>query len=103
MYDVNKNTQCWIKLTVYAKDRKWTELQNYAKKSQALEWETFAEVCAEYGNMELAAAFIDKISNNERKIDTFLSFKMYDKALAVAKSSKNTQRVNMIMQMMGNS
>lgn len=102
MYEISKATQCWIKLTVYAKDRKWSELQNWAKRSQSLEWETFAEVCAENGNMELAATFIEKISNNERKIDAFISFRMYDKALAIAKSTKNTQKVNMIMELMGN-
>ena len=102
MYEISKATQCWIKLTVYAKDRKWSELQNWAKRSQSLEWETFAEVCAENGNMELAATFIEKISNNERKIDAFISFRMYDKALAIAKSTKNSQKVNMIMELMGN-
>lgn len=100
MYEVSKVTQCWIKLTVYARERKWNELQNWTKKSQALEWETFAEVCAENGNMELAIAYIERISNNDRKIDALISFKQYDKALAIAKSSKNTQKVNMIMQMM---
>ncbi|KAK8866302.1 hypothetical protein M9Y10_009262 [Tritrichomonas musculus] len=101
MYEVSKTTQCWIKLYVLAREKRWDELAQWAKKSQALEWDTFAEVCAEHGNMELASAFIEKISNNERKIDTFIQFKMLDKALAVAKSTKNTQKISMIMQMMG--
>lgn len=97
-FDVKDSVQCHIKLKVYSKTKQWNRLQEMMKKKQPIEWVRFAEACAENGNMELAKEFIDKISNKEDRIDTFMSFRMYPEAFEVAKASKNQEKMEEIRQ-----
>ncbi|KAH0789332.1 putative vacuolar protein sorting-associated protein 16 [Histomonas meleagridis] len=97
LYKANDRTQAWTKIKAFEQYQIWAGLEQMARRSQPLPWETFADECFSYGRQKEAMTFVDKMQNNENKVNLLIQNKCFDKAAAVAKSMKNEQLYNEVM------
>ena len=98
-YKLSDSMQCFIRVRALAKNGRWDDLKLLTKKSQPVDWEDIAEICVENGNKEIALDFLEKMSNSDKKVDALVQFQFYQRAAEVAKSIKNMQRYNEILNM----
>ena len=76
----------------------WEGLEMMSKRSQPLPWETFADECFSHGHSKEGLTFIDKISNNETKVNILCQYGCYDRAARIAKEKlKNDALYNEIL------
>lgn len=97
IYKINDKAQAWIKIKAYEENHIWAALEQMSRRSQPLPWETFAEECFSFGRTKEALTFIDKVSNNENKLNILMKYECYEKAAQIAKKTKNEQLYNEII------
>jgi hypothetical protein len=83
-FQVSKEAQEYLKLHTYAKHFRWDLLGEMAKKSTKLPPDVFAEVCAAAGRRNEAVAFINRISDSEKKLAAFQAFEYWEEAAKMA-------------------